>query len=181
MSEHGARQFILKFWMDAANHHDYLNNAYTLARECSRDPRTQNAALLVNPANGEILVASVNNFPRGVDENLTRWEKPLKHSYVEHAERNAIYEAARKGIKTEGLVLYAPWFACDNCARAIIQSRIGCVIGHDALIHRQRPDWAESIRIADGMLTESGTLFKRIQGTFPDVTIRFDDQLVHPH
>lgn len=39
----------------------------------------------------------------------------------EHAERNAIYSAARKGVALEGLHLYTTDSSCHGCARAIVQ------------------------------------------------------------
>lgn len=46
----------------------------------------------------------------------------------EHAERNAIFWAARKGIATEGLQLFSTDAPCPACARAIIQSGIKRVV-----------------------------------------------------
>ena len=35
-----------------------------------------------------------------------RWERPEKYSWVEHAERNAIYAAAREGVRLAGATMY---------------------------------------------------------------------------
>lgn len=48
--------------------------------------------------------------------------KPCEVS--EHAERNAIYSAARHGVPIEGLSMYVTDAPCHGCARAIIQSGI---------------------------------------------------------
>lgn len=42
----------------------------------------------------------------------------------EHAERNAIYRAARKGISIEGCNVYSTDSPCVGCARGIVQSGI---------------------------------------------------------
>jgi dCMP deaminase len=49
---------------------------------------------------------------------------------MEHAERDAIYKAAFVGMQTEGATLYVPWFACADCARAIIAAGITRVVGN---------------------------------------------------
>ena len=46
---------------------------------------------------------------------------------TEHAERNLIYYAARKGIALEGAILYCTDAPCEDCARAIISSGISKV------------------------------------------------------
>ena len=95
----------------------------------SPDPSTQNAAVIMQ-SNDCIIPAtlSVNKFPRGVLYEPERWERPIKYSYIEHAERNAIYAAARLGIPTAEKTLVCPWAACADCARAIIQSGISRLI-----------------------------------------------------
>ena len=60
-----------------------------------------------------------------------RWKSPEKYQWTEHAERNAIYNAARNGVALEGARLYLNWGGCpcSDCARAIIQVGIQEVIG----------------------------------------------------
>lgn len=153
----------------------FLKTAYEYAAEFSTDPSTQNGAVLVK--DGNMVVAAANHFPRNIKESPERWERPLKYSYVEHAERNAIYLAAKKGIGTEGVTMYCPWFACDNCARAIIQSGISEVVG------LQRPNdltpdhWKDSIKVAIDMLTESGIKMRWIPGRV-GVKLRFNSEIV---
>src|SRR4051812_43013518 len=96
---------------------DYLWQAYRLAHT-SKDRSTQNAAILVQP-NG-IIAWGVNDIPPGVCDTDERRVYPGKAVYTEHAERAAVYDAARRGEKTDGAVMYCPWFACAECARAII-------------------------------------------------------------
>ena len=138
----------------------YLRFATLLARK-SRDPSTQNGAIIVK--NKEIIGKGVNNFPLGVREDLKiRWERPTKYSFIEHAERNAIYYSARYGHSTEGGVLYCPWFACADCARAIIQAGIERCVGleNDTNLTNQR--WLDSILIGNEMLSEAGVQYYNI-------------------
>jgi dCMP deaminase len=125
----------------------------------SPDPSTQNGAVLMGPG-GAILASDCNRFPDGVAYSAERWERPLKYSLVEHAERNAIFAAVRAGVLDEGMALVCPWSACADCARAIIQSNLGRLVriqrdpeGNDA----RAVNFADSISVADIMLAEAGT------------------------
>lgn len=157
---------------------EYLYRAYQHARTYSRDMRTQNGAILRHEDGRETFGA--NHFPRGVDENLDRWGRDQKLSWVEHSERNAIYEAARLGRPTQGGTLYCPWFACCDCARGIIQSGIVRVVGHNAPFHNARPDWKPLIDRADTMLREAGVKFERLDFKFKGIKILFDGVEVEP-
>lgn len=131
----------------------YLREACKVAIAQSHDRHTQNGALL-RSRRGYVVTAA-NQLPPIVisDERLAR---PAKYQYLEHAERNVIYTAARAGICTEAAHLYCPWFACADCARAIIQSGIVRVIGHVKPRLRTPERWRETIEIADTMLREAG-------------------------
>ena len=69
----------------------------------------------------------ITGFPRGVSSEIEDRHSPKegeKYYWFEHAERNAIYNAARAGIGTAGCRLYVSLFPCSDCARGIIQSGI---------------------------------------------------------
>jgi dCMP deaminase len=168
----------------------FLRMAYECAYDFSTDPSTQNGAVLVD-ASGEPLVEGANHFPTGVEEKEVRWERPLKYSYVEHAERNVIFAAARQGLKTQDLIMYCPWAACSDCARAIIQAGIKEVVCHHDPYADERfgmpvaAHWKESIAIALGMLKEAGVGLRWIdEKLYKDnekqLQIRFNGQLVSP-
>ena len=53
-----------------------------------------------------------------------RWGRPQKYQYVEHAERNAIYNAARVGTPTVGCTAFVSLAPCVGCARALVQAGI---------------------------------------------------------
>jgi dCMP deaminase len=96
----------------------------------SKDPRTKTGCIVVGP-NHEIRSTGYNGFPRGVRDILPeRWDRDSgeKYFWVEHAERNAIYNAARCGTATEGCTIYVNWLPCMDCGRAIIQSGIRRVV-----------------------------------------------------
>lgn len=140
------------------NHEDWrdlLRHAYQLSK-ASLDPSTQNGAVLVNEQ-GRLMGGDHNRFPEGVNTNHpSRWERPLKYKFIEHAERNVIYMSARRGVKTEGLTMVCPWAACAECARAIIQAGINQLVTHKQA-HDRTPDrWKKEIDVAFEMLGEAG-------------------------
>lgn len=155
----------------------FIRLAYKHARAESTDPSTQNFALIVDPRDNCIISQGPNRFPKGVKETEARWQRPLKYSYVEHAERNAIYAAARQGISTLKTIMYCPWFACADCARGIIECGISEVVGHNAAIHKTRPDWQKSIDAALDMLCEAGVKLRFVEGHLGHM-IRFDGNLI---
>jgi dCMP deaminase len=145
---------------------DLMEMALGMASE-SRDPSTQNAAFLAMP-NGMPLMetAAVNAFPVGVVNTKARWERPTKYDFVEHAERNAIYAAARLGISTDGMVLVAVWAACCDCARAIIQSGIKRVVRYH---HADEPaHWQGKILSAEAMFAEAGVEVITLESEHPN-------------
>ena len=108
---------------------DWLRIAAQEAAAGSHDMHTQNGAILVPRAAAYVCVG-VNKVPAGIWASPDRLARPAKYEYIEHAERMAIYQAARVGTPTRGATLYCPWFACMDCARAIIVAGITEVVGH---------------------------------------------------
>lgn len=143
----------------------------------SDDPSTQNGAVLVSPKLEEIIAYGYNVFPDGIARSEKRWERPQKYSYIEHAERNSIYYAARNGVKTEGVIMYCPWFACDNCARGIINAGIVEVVGLNTQVDDTHTRWDESVRIGLEMLEEKGVKMRYLDHKF-GITLRRNGQLI---
>jgi len=95
-----------------------------------------------------------NGMPRGIDDDVDeRHERPTKYLWFEHAERNAIYNAASNGTALEGCTMYINSLPpCCDCARAIIQSGIIEVVVNSF----DSPErWKEQCDIAIGMLKEA--------------------------
>ena len=133
---------------------ELLKTAYLEAQK-STNISTQNSALLIDDKNNIILSAN-NSFPDGIKENEERQnDKPLRLKYSIHAERNVLYLAAKKGIKTEGLVMVCPWATCSDCSQAIIQAGIKKLITHKQALDRSGR-WQEDIEFAFNMLREAG-------------------------
>jgi dCMP deaminase len=108
----------------------FISMLYLVATK-SKDEKTQHATIIVGPDN-EIRSTGYNSFPRGINDNIPgRQERPEKYFWMEHSERNAIYNAARVGVSLIGCRLYVTGVPCMDCARAIVQSGIFEVIYHD--------------------------------------------------
>ena len=67
----------------------------------SKDPNTQIGCVIIGP-NREIRSTGYNSFPRGIRDDVPeRLVRPTKYLWIEHAERNAICNAARAGTATD--------------------------------------------------------------------------------
>lgn len=150
---------------------EYLTDAARYAVEYSDDRNTQCGAVLVC-YEGKVYRAA-NWLPLGVRREDARLEAPEKYRWIEHAERAVIYKAAQSGCMVAGATLYAPWFACPDCARALIGAGVSRVVGMLSLRQATPARWENEIRTAETMLSEAGVGMKWL----PDrlgVTIRFD-------
>jgi len=164
---------------------DYMKEAYKVATMLSTDPSTQNGAILVDEK-GEIVAWGANHFCYGVQETEDRWKRPKKYKFVEHAERNAIYHAAERGIATRNTTMFCPWAACSDCARAIIQCGIKQVVTHHDPCADERFGmassimWLEEIKFAMEQFKEAGVTVRWLSEPINDYTIRFNGTEVKP-
>lgn len=100
----------------------------TLVASKSKDQSMQCGTVIIGEGN-TILTTGYNGFPRGVDDNNEEYHKrPQKYDWTEHGERNAIYNAARNGVKLLGSRAYITGFPCVECARALVQAGIEEII-----------------------------------------------------
>ena len=123
----------------------------------SKDQSTQIGAVVVGEGNN-VLSTGYNSFPRGLDDSLQeRQQRPEKYFWIEHAERNAIYNAARIGVSTKGCSLYlSHWFPCVECTRAIIQSGITTLYCDPLDEKASNSNYNESFKRSIQMLREAG-------------------------
>ena len=108
---------------------EYFRNLANNVKLKSKDKNTQIGAIIVGKDN-EIVSTGYNSFPRGLDDTIEeRQERPEKYYWFEHAERNAIYNAARIGVSTLGCTMYMTCdISCADCARGIINAGIKKVV-----------------------------------------------------
>lgn len=149
---------------------DYLREACRYAAQHSHDPETQIGAVLVTSRQ---VIYAANCVPPGVARSEHRLARPFKYDFIEHAERAAIYKAAAAGAATAGATLYCPWFACTDCARAIISAGIKEVVGLIALRNATPARWLLNVELAEKMLAEA-CVSQRLLADTVGVTIRFD-------
>ncbi len=150
------------------NWNEYMFNLVDAISLKSKDNSNKVGCVIVGD-NYEILSTGFNGFPIDVEEKENRFERPLKYFYTEHAERNAIYLAARRGTPLTNSRIYLKWFPCAECARAIIQSGIkeifidGKSYNPDVISERDKR-WEESFTQAKLMLLEANISIKIIKG-----------------
>ena len=98
-----------------------------------------------------------NGFPRFIDdEKEERHSRPSKYDWTEHAERNAIYNAARMGVALKGSTIYVTHVPCADCARAIIQVGITRVVTIASSMEGGFSErWSEAAEITREMLAEA--------------------------
>lgn len=147
---------------------EYFIKMVRLVASKSRDTSTKCGCVIVGTGH-EVLSCGYNGLPRGVKYQDDRTEvRPIKYKYYEHGERNAIYNAARKGIALEGAIAYVTGPPCADCGRGLIQAGIKEVVipsDHSTCAVRNKAQWGESCEIAQIMFEEAGVTFRMVEGT----------------
>jgi dCMP deaminase len=98
--------------------------ALDVARKSPNQVRQVGACLRLS--DGTVITAC-NTFPAGVRDLPERHEGDGRFVWMEHAERHAIFAAARQGHATARGRLATTFFPCIDCARAIVDAGITCV------------------------------------------------------
>ena len=131
---------------------DFLKECYRYAKK-SNHPTTHVAAMLIK--NNKIILKGSNSFPPGVLQKKERFQGENKHIYLNHAERDVIFKAAKNGISTKGLIMVMPWLPCVLCANAIISAGIKKLIVHKQMIEKTSEDWKNELKDALELLKEA--------------------------
>lgn len=136
---------------------DYFLNIAEQVKLKSKDQSTQIGAVIVGVDN-EVLSTGYNSFPRGMDDTIQgRQERPEKYFWFEHAERNAIYNAARVGTALKGSTIYlTSGLPCMDCARGIVNSGIKIVWCKRVCTTKNKEKWEESQLKSMKLLNECG-------------------------
>src|SRR6185437_15420597 len=129
----------------------------------SKDPNTQIGCVIVGP-NHEIRSTGYNSFPRGIRDDVPeRLVRPTKYLWIEHAERNAICNAARAGTATEACTIYVEIMPCMDCARAIVQAGIvEVVISAERMKAYTSAYYDEHFGMVEVLFSEAGTRVRRV-------------------
>ncbi len=96
-----------------------MNLAFEIARK-SLDPNTKHGCIAIAP-DGDFISAGYNSPPQASDDANIPINRPDKYIYFEHAEKNCIFMAGRKGVPLKGSYFYITGFPCSDCIRAMIQ------------------------------------------------------------
>jgi dCMP deaminase len=140
------------------NWDEYFINIAEQVKLKSKDNKTQIGVVIVGKDN-EIVSTGYNSFARGINDNVNeRQERPEKYFWFEHAERNAIYNAARIGVSTLGTTMYMTCgISCADCARAIINSGISKIVLREGK-GATNIKWQESAERSMIMFKEAGVI-----------------------
>jgi dCMP deaminase len=139
------------------NWKEYFRNIVHQIKLKSKDEKTQIGAVIVGQDN-EIVSTGYNSFPRGISDDISeRQERPEKYFWFEHAERNAIYNAARIGVSTKGTTMYLTCgIPCADCCRGIINAGITTIVCEVGEAGAKGPKWEESGKRSLQMFNEAG-------------------------
>lgn len=98
-----------------------------------------------------------NGFPCGLSDDLSRLENPsYKGKVIIHAETNAVINAAKFGISTEGCTAYVTYHPCARCASVLIEAGIKKIVCPNPSL--SSPKWADDFKLSSDILYESGVL-----------------------
>src|ERR1700730_5099488 len=129
----------------------------------SKDRNTQIGCVVVGP-NHEIRTTGYNSFPRGIRDDVPeRLVRPAKYLWIEHAERNAICNAARAGTAPEGCTIYVDIMCCMDCARAVVQAGIvQVVISAERMKEYSSDYYNQHCGMTEVLFSEAGVGVRRV-------------------
>ena len=149
----------------------FMSQALLMALK-SKDRRTKIGALCVGKGH-ELVSGGFNGIPRGCSEKEERQVKPLKPYWYVHAERNAIYNAARIGAKLQDTIMYCNVYPCPDCAQGIIQVGI-----KEIIIYRNPNTMGEELKETSGisheMLAEAGVKIRNFNDVISKIYTVYD-------
>jgi dCMP deaminase len=136
---------------------EYFLNIAESVKLKSKDRRTQIGAVIVGEDN-EIVSTGFNSFPRGINDDVDeRQLRPEKYYWMEHAERNALYNAARIGVSTKNTTMYLTCgIPCTDCAKGIISSGVKAIYCKTEDTTKNREYWDEHAKRSLPMFQEAG-------------------------
>jgi len=131
---------------------DYFMTMVYLAAMRSKDDTTHIGAVIVNDLN-VVISMGYNSFVRGINDDIPeRQVRPEKYFWMEHAERNALYNAANS---VRGCSIYTNGVPCMDCARGVVQAGIKEVIVDKAWDADNADKWHEQAMRSLSMFKEA--------------------------
>ena len=124
-----------------------------MVQSWSKDPSTRCGCVLVRDR--RIISTGYNGLPASLSDSLDRYNnREFKLDTIIHAEKNALFNAAKNGASTEGATAYVTWPPCSQCASALIQAGIAKVICPNPSSGPER--WVKNFQLANDLLYEAG-------------------------
>lgn len=121
----------------------------------SKDPRKKVGCVLV--LGKRDISKGYNGFPEGLSDDFSRLTNPnFKDRVIIHAEVNAIVNAGKFGVATEGATAYVSYHPCTRCASTLIQAGIKKVICPPPKLSDEK--WREDFQLASDILVEANVL-----------------------
>lgn len=138
------------------NWDEYFLSIAEVVKEKSKGNNTKIGAVIVGSDN-EIVSTGYNSFPRGINDDVPeRQENPEKYYWFSHAERNAIYNAARIGVSLKNTKIYLTCgIPCVDCAIGIISSGIKEVYCKMNDTTKNKDKWSEHSKRSIQMFKEA--------------------------
>lgn len=119
----------------------------------SKDPGTTVGCVLVKDK--RIIATGYNGFPANLSDALPLYkDRDYKLAITIHAEKNALFNAAKNGAYTEGCSAYVTFPPCSQCAAALIQAGVKFLFCPDPRMAPER--WRKSFTTASDILTQAG-------------------------
>lgn len=130
-----------------------LLDAATHFSTWSKDPSTKVGAVLVTEE-GDPVSWGYNGPPRELnDDEIYSLPREEKLFYVEHAERNVLFQA---GERAKGCTLFSTHFPCADCARMIVKSGVKrVVVSAKNAEFRNSERWAKNMDASQKMFDDS--------------------------
>jgi dCMP deaminase len=119
----------------------------------SKDPGTKVGCVLVKDK--RIIATGYNGFPANLSDALPLYnDRDYKLAITIHAEKNALFNAAKNGANTEGCSAYVTFPPCSQCAAALIQAGVKFLFCPDPKLAPER--WQKTLTTGSNILTEAG-------------------------
>ena len=150
-----------KFGADKISHWDYrfLELAHFIS-SWSKDESTEVGCIITTP-DRRIISTGYNGLPRQTNDSVVehpeRHDRELdKYAWWEHAERNALYNAANLGASTKYASAYITLAPCADCARGLAQSGISYVFWDEFATEEYRQKGRLDTTISEDIFREAG-------------------------
>jgi dCMP deaminase len=152
--------------MEKISWDDYFMTMVYLVAMRSKDQNTHIGAIAVDDLN-IVKSAGYNSFVRGINDEVSeRQVAPEKYFWMEHAERNLIYNAQ---TNLRGCRVYTNGIPCMDCARALVQVGIKEVIVDKVWDANNSNKWSEHAKRSIEMFQEAKINVRFWEGNLVDI------------